>query len=155
MAAFLGHGELQCPQIAAESSRARGVSAAFHRDLGEEFVGDPQNIDGRQLSPEKMTHKNSATRFAGRTDRLNPVDALERHPGILLAPELNRGGPVATRRVEEMSRVCAELLLFLEAVAGVGAVSARRKDSPFPAIDRLACLLVRHHYAIGDLLERQ
>ena len=107
VAAFLADIQLERPQIAAERSRARGVPAALHPDLGKEFVGDSQYIHRRQLSPKKMTHVESGSRFAGGTHRLNPIDALERHARILIATELNRGRPVTARRVEEMSRVCA------------------------------------------------
>src|SRR2546423_11157219 len=94
------------------------------------------------------------TWFRSRMDGLRPVNALERHSGILFSPELERGLPVAGRRVEKTARVSAELLFLLETVACVGTISARRENSSFAGFDRLSRLLVLDDYAIDDRLQR-
>src|SRR5438105_1682374 len=85
---------------------------------------------------------------------LDPVDALERHARILVAPELYRRRPISRRREEESTRVRAQLLLFFESVARVRAVRAGGEDSPFPGLDRLARFLVLHYYAVQRRLQR-
>src|ERR1700694_5276172 len=94
------------------------------------------------------------TRFRSRMDGLSPVNALQRHSGILLAPELERRLPVAGGRKEETPGVGAELLLLLESVVGVSAVRARGENSSFAGLDRLAGLLVLHDYSIDNRLQR-
>src|ERR1700716_3207731 len=94
------------------------------------------------------------SRFRCRMDGLGPVNALERHSRILLAPELQRGLPIPGRREEKTPGVGAELLLLLEPVARVRAVDARSEDSSFPGLDRLAGLLVLHDYSIENRFQR-
>src|ERR1700681_2035853 len=87
-------------------------------------------------------------------DGLGPVNALQRHPGILLAPELKRGLPVSGGREKKTPGVRAKLLLLLQSVARVRAVLARRKNSSFSGLDWLTRLLVLHHDSIDYGLQR-
>src|ERR1700738_874670 len=93
-------------------------------------------------------------RFRSRMDGLRPVNALQRHPRILLAPELERCLPVPGRREEKTSRVGAKLLLLLQSVARVRAVDARSENPSFTGLDRLARLLVLHDYSIENRFQR-
>src|SRR4029078_3588263 len=99
--ASLPHAHLQRPKITGESSRARGVAAALHSDLGEEFVRDTQHVHRYQLRSKKMSHRLLSARFRSRKYCLNPVTALERHPLVFLAPELDRRRPISSRGEEE------------------------------------------------------
>src|SRR3954465_10853173 len=93
-------------------------------------------------------------RFSCWTNRLDPVDALERHPLVLLAAKLYRRRPVSGRREEEPAGVRAELLFFLESIAGVCPIFTRRENAPFATLDRLTGLFVQHYHAIGGGLQR-
>src|SRR5687767_6377001 len=96
----------------------------------------------------------SGPRLARRIDHLRPVDPLETQLRTLFATELNRGGPVATRREEEPSGVGAELLFLFESVVGVRAILAARENPALSPLDRLSGFLVGYHHPERNGLER-
>ena len=44
---------LQAPR---EGARSRGMSTALHADFGEEFISNPQHVNGDELCSEKVSH---------------------------------------------------------------------------------------------------
>src|SRR6185503_6829518 len=152
--AFLPHAQLQGPQITGESSRARGMTTALHSDLGKEFVRDTQHVHRYQLRSKKMSHRLLSAWFRSRKYSLNPVHALERHPLVFLAAELDRRRPISGRGEEETAGISTELLFLLEAVACVGAIRAGRENPSFASLDRLLRLLVHYHHPEHRRLQR-